>query len=250
MERWIKISNEITTHWIFQNAEYFKWWFELLMMAAWRDHKVMHDTHLFILKRGQAIASVLFLAQRWRRSKPTIIRFLKLLEKDCMITRSTLYRQTSIITICNYDRYQLQVDPIVDPIVDTNRRKGIERDRKYIVANNARTCEETSQNDEIGLLQEMKLDATWLELMCMRFHLSRSDVISCIDDFKLDCECRKAKHENLADIQRHFCNWLIIKLKNQKQHENRIDDQGQSKRLADAAQLVQRLLREDDKKNA
>ena len=119
MQRWIKINTEITNHWIFQNAEYFKWWFDLLSMASWKDNKVMHDAHLLTLDRGQIIASVSFLSERWKRSKPTIIRFLKLLENEHMITRTLLYRQTPIVTICNYDKYHTQVDTQVDTIVDT-----------------------------------------------------------------------------------------------------------------------------------
>ncbi|MFC2488706.1 MAG: hypothetical protein ACFNVK_01170 [Prevotella sp.] len=87
MGNWIKLSRDITKHWIFQNAEYFKWWFELIAMAAWRDHKVMHDTHIFILKRGQTVSSVATLAKIWGRNPKTILRFLKLLETEGMITR-------------------------------------------------------------------------------------------------------------------------------------------------------------------
>jgi hypothetical protein len=113
MERWIKINTAIADHWIFQNAERLKWWLDLLFMAQWEDKKVMHDSHLFILKRGQMIASGSFLAERWDVSRPTILKFLHLLEEDGMITRSVLYRQTPIITICNYERYQSrETDPL------------------------------------------------------------------------------------------------------------------------------------------
>ena len=120
--RWIKIDTAITEHWIFSNAEYFKWWFDLLSMAAWRDHKVMHDTHLFTLERGQIIASVSFLTERWNRSKPTIIKYLQLLEKEDMIHRSTLYGKIAIITICNYGSYQAVIDTTLDTTLDTNSR--------------------------------------------------------------------------------------------------------------------------------
>lgn len=106
MERWIKINSAIVEHWIFQDAEKLKWWIDLLFMAQWEDKKVLHDSHLFVLKRGQVIASGSFLAERWDVSRPTILKFLHQLEEDGMITRSVLYRQTPILTICNYDIYQ------------------------------------------------------------------------------------------------------------------------------------------------
>lgn len=131
VDGWIKLSRDITKHWIFQDAEFFKWWFDLLTMAAWNDHKVMYDAHLFTLKRGQTIASISYLSERWGRNRKRIIRFLQLLEKDGMITRIVRDRQTSVLTICNYGRYQEQGDTIGDTIGDaigdtigdTNRRK-------------------------------------------------------------------------------------------------------------------------------
>lgn len=130
VDGWIKLRRDITKHWVFQNAEYFKWWFELIAMAAWRDHKVMHDTHLITLKRGQTISSVATLSRLWGRSAPTIIRFLKLLENEGMITREVLYRQTPIITICNYATYQVQVDTQVDTQVETQVDTMLYRDRR------------------------------------------------------------------------------------------------------------------------
>ena len=130
VDGWIKLSRDITKHWIFQNTEYFKWWFELIAMAAWRDHKVMHDTHLITLKRGQTISSVATLSRLWGRSAPTIIRFLKLLENEGMITREVLYRQTPIITICKYATYQVQVDTQVNTQVDTQVDTMLYRDRR------------------------------------------------------------------------------------------------------------------------
>ena len=252
MERWIKIDTAITKHWIFQNAEYFKWWFDLLSIGAWRDHKVVHDTHLFTLKRGQAIASIAFLSERWKRDRKMVIRFLKLLEEDGMITRTVRDRQTSILTICNYERYQYSKDTIGDTIEDTigdtigdtNSRK----DRIYISSSSttrARTCEENPENSENQFFEEMKTDEPWIEVVCMKFHLSRSDIISRMDDFMLDATCRKKRHERLSDMQRHFCDWLRIQLKIQKENENRNIGKSTGQRLEAAAGLFKRLLDED-----
>lgn len=133
MNGWIKLPRSIINHWLWQDAERFKWWCDLLMLAAWEDKKTMHDAHLFVLAKGQMIASVSFLAERWGKSAPTIIKYLKLLEDEGMIKRSVLYRQTSIITICKYESYteqenttlytqvDSQVNSIVDGIVYTNK---------------------------------------------------------------------------------------------------------------------------------
>lgn len=106
MEGWIVISRDIVNHWIWEDDKKYKWWSELLIMAAWKDREVMHDSHKFILRRGQLIASVAFLNKKWGGDPKTTLRFLKLLEKEGMIIREVCHRQTPIITICNYDKYQ------------------------------------------------------------------------------------------------------------------------------------------------
>ena len=117
MGGWIKISREIEDHWLWQDAERIRWWIDMLFMASWEDKKVIEDTHLITIKKGQFIASVAFLCKRWGKSNKTIIKYLKLLEQDEMICREVLHRQTPIITICNYDKYQCDDDNSVQTIV-------------------------------------------------------------------------------------------------------------------------------------
>lgn len=119
MAGWIKISREIASHWLWQDAERLKWWLDLLFLAAWEDKQVLHDSHLFVLRRGQIIASISFLSERWGKSHPTIIKFLRLLEGEDMIKRSTIYRQTSILTICNYEKYQCNDDSMLNTQIDS-----------------------------------------------------------------------------------------------------------------------------------
>lgn len=129
MNGWIKISRSLLNHWIWQDAVRLKWWLDLLMMAAWEDKEWYDDGHTFTLRRGQTVASIGYLVMRWKCSKPTVIKFLKMLEREKMIKRVTLYRRTPLLTICNYDNYQslvdtqadTQADMQADTLVDTNK---------------------------------------------------------------------------------------------------------------------------------
>ncbi len=121
---WIKISRDITKHWLWSDAERLKWWLDLLLRANWEDEKMLDDGHLFILKRGQQLASISFLAKRWKKSERTIINFLKMLENEQMIVREVLHRQTPLLTICNYEKYQDDVQGIVQGQVQ-GQRQGI-----------------------------------------------------------------------------------------------------------------------------
>ena len=157
MAGWIKISREIANHWLWQDAERLKWWLDLLFLAAWEDKQVLHDSHLFVLRRGQIIVSISFLSERWGKSHPTIIKFLRLLEGEDMIKRITIYRQTSILTICNYEKYQCnddstlntQIDSIVDRQNDEKIRGKVDKPISEV---------NIIKSDSLGYKGETKVD--------------------------------------------------------------------------------------------
>lgn len=218
---WIKINREIVNHWLWSDAERLKWWLDLLFLANWDDKKVLHDSHLFTLKRGQIIASISFLSERWGKSNPTIINYLKLLEDEGMIYRQVLYRQTPIITICNYEKYQTQeaaqvdtlldrqVDSIVDTQVDRNKES-----KEYIIHNNARTREE-------NFLSELESSVFYMEDMAMRYHIGTDEVREALQVFAKECSLKDTEHRTLTDYKRHFHDWLRYQVeKKSKQNDN------------------------------
>ena len=77
----------------------------MLLMANIRDNKVAVGARLIDLNRGQMIASLNFLATRWKVSKERVRRYLKLLQSDNMIKIIHDGKATQI-TICNYVSYQ------------------------------------------------------------------------------------------------------------------------------------------------
>lgn len=106
MNGWIKISRELPKHWIWQDAERLKWWLDLLFMASWDEGQTLSGgSRLIEIKRGQLVASISFLCQRWHKGHNTVIAFLKMLQEEKMITKETI-GNTTIITICNYNMYQ------------------------------------------------------------------------------------------------------------------------------------------------
>lgn len=148
MSGWIKIYREIAQHWIYQDAEKFKWWIDLLFMAAHEDYKTLINGNLISLKRGQLSVSISFLASRWGRSKEKVLNFLKLLESDNMITRNS-DRKSTIITICNYESYQDVSDQSptneptdVRPISDQSptEYKNVEECKEYINKHTNSAC--------------------------------------------------------------------------------------------------------------
>ena len=110
---WIKISRSIAEHWLWKDAEILKWWLDLLLMAAWKEHKELVGRQLVSLEKGQLIASLAYLCKRWKRSRPMVESFISNLEQDGMITKAVC-NNISIITIANYECYQTTNDAYLD----------------------------------------------------------------------------------------------------------------------------------------
>ena len=110
---WIKISRSIAEHWLWKDAEILKWWLDLLLMAAWKEHKELVGRQLVSLEKGQLIASLAYLCKRWKRSRPMVESFISNLEQDGMIAKA-VYNNVSIITIVNYECYQTTNDTYLD----------------------------------------------------------------------------------------------------------------------------------------
>jgi len=102
---WIKLHRSITEHWVFQDAEKFKRWIDILLLANHEGVKVNIGNDIFECNRGQSIRSLQSWAERWKCSKGAARNFLELLEKDEMVTLENLTKTTRL-TICNYDSYQ------------------------------------------------------------------------------------------------------------------------------------------------
>ena len=69
-----------------------------------------------------------------------------------------------------------------------------------------------------GLLASLRAEASWCELVRMRYHLGDDELHEWLDAFALDCRVNdKAQHTDLTDLKRHFTSWLRIQ---QQQNRN------------------------------
>lgn len=121
----------------FSTAEAFIW---LIESAAWKPCEVAviagHVRTKQPLLRGQLTFSVRFLSEKWRWSPGKVMRFLTALQADGTIDTQTDGQQT-IITICNYSKYQLApktTDTQADTQADT--QTGTPTDTKKNASNN------------------------------------------------------------------------------------------------------------------
>lgn len=225
-EGWISISRGIREHWIWQDSDRLKWWLDLLLLASWKDEKVLLGGRLRVIKRGQAVISVRSLRNRWAKrdkdgrviERPGLNRvmgFLQMLEEDGMIVRDLSEHQNTILTICNYERYQSGGNTCGNTLGNTIYNN------KYTTSPppNARAREE----DEIGRLRrdldEAAKSEVWKESLARNYRLSPEDIRARFPDFIAECVANdKLRHTDMRDLKQHFNSWLRIDLR-QKQRE-------------------------------
>lgn len=102
---WIKLSRDISNHWIWKDETKLKWWLDILLTVNFKDNKILMGNQLVECKRGQSVMSLQQWGARWKVDKNKVRNFFVLLEKDGMILHENLSKTTRI-TICNYDTYQ------------------------------------------------------------------------------------------------------------------------------------------------
>lgn len=85
-------------------------WVHLLFLAAWRPSDYRTGMRVDRLERGEFVASLRYLGERWQWGKNRVARFLKMLEKSGRITGQRTGQHGTVYLIVNYDSYQSTPD--------------------------------------------------------------------------------------------------------------------------------------------
>lgn len=89
----------------------FEAWLDIISMAAFDDHRRIVQDRFLSLSKGELVASVRYLAARWRWHRNRVQRFLQLLEKQERIETRTESGIT-IISLTKYEYYNARRDTI------------------------------------------------------------------------------------------------------------------------------------------
>lgn len=121
-------------------------WLWLLSEAAWKSRRVRHAGETFTISRGQLAHSIRFMAKAWRWEQTKVVRFLNDLKTETMIATGTATGIT-IITICNYDKYQIVGLPDATPDA-TENATGTQQQRNSNATNKKNLNIEEGKNDD------------------------------------------------------------------------------------------------------
>lgn len=234
----------------FTEREAFLW---MIREAAYGDRRVRRGKEMLDLARGQLAHSLRFMATAWKwKSDARVRRFLNRLKTDAMVIIETT-RETTRITICNYDRYQ------------TTRRT--ER-RADDAPTDARATHERRKQEQINKgtkevinkkAQASRLPDDWQPSIediayATGKGLSRSAVDYQAEKFRNYWHARAGPNAVKNSWHATWCNWILKALEDglpngnangnhtkPKQQFTRTPS-GASAQLAGAARLAQRVL--------
>lgn len=222
---WIKIDRSLLDWEWFGNAEMIQLLVYLIFKANIEDKKWQG----IIVKRGQLVTSVATISADLGLTSQKVRTCLDRLRQSETISIKTTNR-FSLITICNYVRYQ----GFSDLAQQTNNKqitnkqqtnnKQITTTKEYnninIINNNddnnacVRACEEEFST-------ELKQDQMWLEVMAKNYGLASTQAVAeWLDKFNTNNECRDNTHSSLSDYRKHFNDWLRIQIREIKKNQN------------------------------
>jgi hypothetical protein len=227
MAGWIKIHREITKHWIFQDAEKFKWWIDMIFLASYEDNRTVIGNKIVEVKRGQFLGSLSFFMKRWGVSKERVINFLRLLQSDGMINKVS-DKNVTLITICNYESYQdvpdnkadnlsdYKVNSLLDNLPDTTKEG---KEIKEINNNNLNAhtrVEKVSweREREVGFGEQVK--ANQIMAFGRLFSLNRSQVIQYLESFLDTCQIKGVGHKDVGHFGAHLRMFIEAEIKKPK----------------------------------
>lgn len=157
---WIKLHRGVFEKGLFKNEPFSEReaWIWLISEAKFEPSSIRIGNNVHTIDRGDTYCSIRYLAQAWSWDKSRVHRFLKFLESQKMIERKSetdLRQLESVITICNYGKYQssdtndeTQNETDLRQSRDTSETQVRQTRDKYKESKNIRTKE--SKKDSIG----------------------------------------------------------------------------------------------------
>lgn len=251
---YILVHRSLWEHWIWLSAKHTQRWLDIIYLAHWENRTIDFGSKKLELRRGQFVTTTRILMLRWKTNGDTVRRFLRLLESNNMIVCKR-NRDMTIITVCNYNKYQrdklLQFTEEVEDenSVITHDENTTENPRTITQDNSTSQTRKRSQMElnkeeknqknnslssrerEQEFFNEIRAAQNFLEATAKNNHITTSEVIDWLEKFFNEMLCIEKSHKDLSDFKQHFYHWLNIQIKNLK--HNGTDKSGGRKKASE-----------------
>jgi hypothetical protein len=209
------IYRRLQDHWLWQDANKLKWWLDLLISANHKSTKVLVGNKLVDCERGQSLQSLCTWAKQWNVDRRTVKKFFAMLENEQMIVQHNVHN-TTLITICNYDSYQMRGDSEVTDVVNdkypignrwVTETKKKEEVKEINITTTPRAREESIEwddNTENSYLERFKAQGSARDAMRMTGKTLR-EVMEIMDVYRAKRKLQNRGHESYDQ----FCNLFV-----------------------------------------
>ena len=146
MDGWIIIHRKIQNHWVWDNERYLKWWLTILLNVNHDEVEFNSFGEVYTCKQGESFRSIEQWTLLFKCSKPTTVRFFKLLEDDGMIECKTIgtgNRRKNLLTVKNWAEYQKLTEINLKPNVTENFTEENSKLEKKLNRRNRRPVKES-----------------------------------------------------------------------------------------------------------
>lgn len=255
MEGWIKLHYKLLDWEWHDDPAMFSLWIHLLLLANFEDKK-WHD---IIVKRGQFVTSLVGLQLRTGLSIQQIRTCLARLQ-DCKQIECEATNKYTIITICNFEDYQVSQlgNQQTNNKQATNKQQAANKqittteeykNKEYIDVVDINAHAYTHEGLVVGILEK----TASLNTFCMQNRISVDDFTALAHEVINDWNLQGTTHINERDACRHLFNTIRIKL-NEKKRNGNTDRKTHSEQVSDlyacVAARIARRAAEDDARNS
>ena len=206
MNGWIVIYRKIMDHWIWRTSDArFKRWVYLIFTVQWKDKEVGFNSEIVKLKRGQMVTNVSHLRKDWSTNHDTVYRTLDAFMANGMIEYTKTGNnkaQKIVITVTNYDKYQIPFDPHDDGFGLNNWYNKWDTNEKRI-NNNISFSLKREQN----FFNVFKNSDTTQEYVGTILAIEKAEVMEWVERFMAFIKVSKKPHIDENDFNTHFVSW-------------------------------------------
>ena len=233
MRGYIKLHRELENHWLWLNPKHLRAWLLLLFEASWEAKTIPWGKQESItIQRGQLVTTIRKLMGQWGYYAQATLDFLRVLEAQGMITRQSTSKMT-IITIVNYDRYQLW-DEYGEP--DSKQKSK----HNKIKEENNKIDYTPSREGDLKFYEDLILEKDFFDELSLKSKFDLEKVKWQLEEFKKEMLLQEKYHNSRQDYKSHFYNWFKKKFKLEDKtvakngEASKIEDKYKTRRGTDA----------------
>ena len=146
MDGWIIVHRKLQNNWVWDNERYLKWWLTILLNVNHEEVEFSSFGEVYTCKQGESFRSIEQWTLLFKCSKPTTVRFFKLLEEDGMIeckTVGTGNRRKNLLSVSNWSEYQKLTEINLKPNVTENFTEETAKNEKKLNRRKRRPAKES-----------------------------------------------------------------------------------------------------------